>query len=141
MHGMTRSELAKRTDIHPETVRYYEANGLIAPVERTEAGYRLFDEDAARRVAFVKRAQAAGFTLAEIKELLAIQSSPRGTSGEVRAMVDVKLAEIEARIRALTTMRDTLQHLVGCCPGGAAPTSECPILHSFDAVELHGVKC
>jgi len=136
MHGMTRGELAKRTDIHPETVRYYEQNGLIAPAQRTEAGYRLFDDEAARRVAFVKRAQAAGFTLAEIKALLAIQSSPQGTSGDVRAMVDVKLRDIEARIRALMTMQQTLLHLVDCCPGGDAPTSECPILSSFDAVQV-----
>lgn len=140
MYGMTRGELAKRTNIHPETVRYYEQNGLIAPSQRTEAGYRLFDEEAARRVAFVKRAQAAGFTLMEIKELLAIQSSPQGTSGDVRAMVDAKLKDIEARIRALTTMRQTLLHLVDCCPGGDAPTSECPILHSFDAAEMQVVR-
>jgi DNA-binding transcriptional MerR regulator len=140
MNGMTRGALAKRMDIHPETVRYYEQSGLIAPVERTEAGYRLFGEDASRRIAFIQRAQAAGFTLAEIRELLAIQADADGTSGEVREMVAVKLADIEARIRALETMRHALLHLVDLCPGGDAPVRECPILQSFDAAELHVSK-
>jgi MerR family Zn(II)-responsive transcriptional regulator of zntA len=141
MRGMTRGELAKRTGIHPETVRYYQQNALIAPAQHTDAGYRLFDEEAARRVAFIKRAQAAGFTLAEIKDLLAIQSSPHGTSGAVREMVNVKLGDIEARIHALTTMRNALLHLVDDCPGGDAPTSACPILHSFDAVGADPSAC
>jgi DNA-binding transcriptional MerR regulator/copper chaperone CopZ len=131
MNGMTRGELAKQCGVNPETVRYYEQNGLLPLPARSESGYRLFDERASQRIRFIKRAQAAGFTLEEIRELLAIQSSPHGTTGAVRGMVDDKLADIEARIAALMSIKHTLLHLRDDCPGGDAPVSECPILHSF----------
>ncbi|MCL4250375.1 MAG: heavy metal-responsive transcriptional regulator [Anaerolineae bacterium] len=135
MDGMTRGELAKNCDIHPETVRYYEQQGLVAAVKRTEAGYRLFDDESVRRIRFVKRAQAAGFTLEEIKELLAIQHDPQGTSGSVWHIVDAKITDIDARIRALQSMRQTLVSLLDDCPGGLVPATCCPILEHFDAVD------
>lgn len=133
--GMTRGELAKTCDVNPETVRYYESNGLLATAKRSESGYRLFDDDAVRRIRFIKRAQAAGFTLDEIKSLLAIQTAHDGTSGDVRDMVEAKIATIEARIRALTAMKHTLRGLMVECPGGEMPTDDCPILGHFDAAE------
>ncbi len=135
MDGMTRGELAKTCDINPETVRYYEQQGLVAAVKRTEAGYRLFDDETARRIRFIKRAQAAGFTLEEIKGLLAIQHDPEGTAGSVWQIVDVKIADIDARIRALQMMRQTLVNLLDDCPGGMVPATCCPILEHFDAAE------
>jgi DNA-binding transcriptional MerR regulator len=135
MDGMTRGELAKTCEINPETVRYYETNGLLATAKRSESGYRLFDDEAVRRIRFIKRAQAAGFTLDEIKSLLAIQTAPEGTSGDVREMVEAKIAAIEARIRALTAMKHTLRGLMLECPGGDMPTDDCPILGHFDAAE------
>jgi Zn(II)-responsive transcriptional regulator len=139
MKGMTRGELAKTCHINPETVRYYEQTGLLTTPARSEAGYRLFSDAAIARIRFIKRAQAAGFTLDEIRDLLAIQSSAHGTTGDVRAMVDNKLADIEARIAALVSIKHTLLHLRNDCPGGDAPVSECPILHSFEATEATGV--
>jgi len=135
MDSMTRGELAKICDIHPETVRYYEQQGLVAPVRRTESGYRLFDDEAARRIRFIKRAQAAGFTLDEIKELLAIQHDPHGTAGSVWQIVDAKVEDIDARIRALQSMRQTLMSLLDDCPGGMVSATCCPILEHFDAAD------
>ncbi|MDX2138828.1 MAG: MerR family DNA-binding protein [Chloroflexota bacterium] len=106
---------------------------MLTTPARSEAGYRLFSNDAIARIRFIKRAQAAGFKLDEIKDLLAIQSSTHGTTGDVRAMVDDKLADVEARIAALVSIKQTLLHLRDDCPGGDAPVSECPILHSFEA--------
>lgn len=128
---MTRGELAKRCGVNPETIRFYERNGILPPAPRSESGYRLFDESAATRVNFVKHAQAAGFSLDEIKSLLAIQFAPDATCGEVRELVEDKISEIDARIRALQSMRDLLTTLTTDCPGGVRPVDECPILESF----------
>jgi MerR family Zn(II)-responsive transcriptional regulator of zntA len=130
---MTRGELALRCGVHPETIRFYERMGILPPAPRSESGYRLFDETAATRVLFVKRAQAAGFALDEIKSLLALYGAPDATCGDVQAHVIEKLAEIERRIYALNAMRDWLLTLTAECPGGVRPVDECPILETFAA--------
>jgi DNA-binding transcriptional MerR regulator len=134
MHqALTMGELATSCGVNRETIRFYERNGLLNPPTRSESGYRLFDADAAQRVRFIKRAQSAGFTLDEIRALLEIKVSPHGTSGAVRAMVDEKIATIEARIRDLQAMHASLLNLVAECPGGDVPVCECPVIAGFDA--------
>lgn len=128
---ITRGELARRCEINFETVRYYEAQGLIPKPARTAANYRVYDEDAVRRVRFVKRAQELGFTLKEIRELLALRASPRARCADVCARAEVKLADIDAKLRSLRAMRRALAKLMEECQRGA-PTSECPILDSFE---------
>jgi DNA-binding transcriptional MerR regulator len=73
MEGLTRGQLAQRAQINPETVRFYEQEGLLGPPSRTASGYRKFPEAAIDRLAFVKRAKTLGFSPGEIRELLAIQ--------------------------------------------------------------------
>lgn len=128
---MTRGELAKKGQVNPETVRYYERSGLIPTAERSEAGYRLFTPAAAHRIHFIKRAQAVGFSLDDIKTLLDLKFSRDSTCGDVRSMVDAKISDINAKIAALETMRAELTALFDECPGGDQPTDECPILESF----------
>ncbi|PJF24873.1 MAG: heavy metal-responsive transcriptional regulator [Phototrophicales bacterium] len=129
---MTRGELAKRCGVNPETIRYYERSGLLIEPQRSDAGYRLFDEAAAERLHFVKRAQSAGFTLDEIKTLLDIQNAPDSTCGDVRSLTEHKIAQIDERIRLLTSMRALLVDLLEDCPGGERPLEECPILDNFN---------
>ncbi|HVU14554.1 MAG TPA: heavy metal-responsive transcriptional regulator [Phototrophicaceae bacterium] len=128
---LTRGELAKHGQVNPETIRYYERNGLLPLPERSEANYRLFAPNAVQRIRFIKRAQVVGFSLDEIKALLDLQSSADATSGDVRSMVDSKIREIDRKIAALQAMRDELSVLFDTCPGGDRPTDECPILERF----------
>jgi len=133
---MTRGELAKCGQVNPETIRYYERNGLLPLPARSESNYRLFAPAAIQRIRFIKRAQAVGFSLDEIKTLLDLKFVPeatvlQATAGEVRAMVGTKIDEIDAKIAALQAMRDELTVLFDDCPGGDRPTEECPILESF----------
>jgi Cu(I)-responsive transcriptional regulator len=128
---MTRGELAKCGQVNPETIRYYERSGLLPLPARSESNYRLFAPAAIQRIRFIKRAQAVGFSLDEIKTLLDLKFAPDSTSGEVRAMVGSKIDEIDAKIAALQAMRDELTVLFDDCPGGDRPTEECPILESF----------
>ncbi len=128
---MTRGELAKCGQVNPETIRYYERSGLLPLPERSESNYRLFTPTAVQRIRFIKRAQAVGFSLDEIRTLLDLKSSAEATTGDVRTMVSDKISEIDQKIAALQAMRDELTVLFDDCPGGDHPTEECPILESF----------
>jgi MerR family Zn(II)-responsive transcriptional regulator of zntA len=131
MDYMTRGELARSGQVNPETIRYYERSGLLPLPERSEAGYRLFAPAAAQRIRFIKRAQAVGFSLDEIRALLDLKYGDEATCGDVRGMVDAKISDIDQKIAALQAMRDELTVLFDDCPGGSVPTEECPILESF----------
>lgn len=131
MNFMTRGELARHGQVNPETIRYYERSGLLPEPERTESNYRMFDPAAVQRIRFIKRAQAVGFSLDEIRALLDLKFGTDATCGDVRGMVDTKISDIDAKIAALQAMRDELTVLFDDCPGGDRPTEECPILESF----------
>jgi len=92
MDGLTRGQLAQRAQIHLETVRFYEQEGLLPPASRTASGYRKFSEIAVERLAFVKRAKDLGFSLAETRELLIFQDDRSDACGEVRDLLQKKLA-------------------------------------------------
>ncbi|MGB6688885.1 MAG: heavy metal-responsive transcriptional regulator [Terracidiphilus sp.] len=110
MEGLTRGQLAQRAQINLETVRYYEQEGLLAPPSRTASGYRNFEKGAVDRLAFVKRAKALGFSLGEIRELLAIQDRHADACVEVRDLVQNKLAIVrnkKVEIEKLETQLNT----------------------------------
>lgn len=124
---MTRGELARLCAVNPETLRYYEQRGLLPRPARTAANYRRYDESAVRRIRFIKRAQELGFTLEEVKDLLALQEREDASCDEVRARTAAKIDVVEEKIRALTAVRAELQRLTAECPR-QGPISECPIL-------------
>jgi MerR family copper efflux transcriptional regulator len=120
--------LAKRTGVGIDTVRYYERNGLIAPQARLASGYRRYGELEISRLRFIRRAQALGFTLKEVRELLAL-SAKRDVS-KVKKTAQTKLADVEERIAALTRVRDGLATLIDACPGHGR-AADCPILNAL----------
>ena len=124
-------ELAQRVGVNVQTVRYYERRGLLDAPSRRASGYREYDETAVSRLRFIRRAQELGFTLAEISELLALRLDPRTTAGRVKARAEEKIAEIDARVRDLTRLRNALTHLAGRCRGGHGPTGDCPLLDAL----------
>jgi MerR family mercuric resistance operon transcriptional regulator len=133
---LTRGELAKQTDVNRETIRFYERNGLLKETTRTETGYYLFTPVDVKRVRFIKRAQAVGFSLTEIKALLELKFDEEdATCGDVRALATTKINEIERKIETLLTMKALLQELIDECPGGVRPVSDCPILESFSVTD------
>ena len=131
----TISRLATEVGINLETVRFYEREGLLEKAPRSRNGYRQFPVDSVRRLKFIKRAQELGFSLHEIRELLDLRTSPHTTSSEIREVAEAKLADIEARIKSLESMRDSLRKLANSCPG-CGPLSDCPILESLDGDEI-----
>lgn len=136
MMALTRGKLATEGGVKSETVRYYERRGLLAKPPRTAAGYRLFDADAVRRLRFIKHAQALGFSLKEVKELLALRVRPGVSCGDVRRRAEAKLVDVDDKLRALRAMRKTLERLIGTC-ANRGPVSACAILASLDAGDEH----
>lgn len=124
-------ELAHRTGVPIDTVRYYERQGLLPPPDRQPSGYRSYRADDVTRLRFVRRAKVLGFTLEEIRELLDLSGRREDDMGSLKAAAEHKLADVEAKLSELVRIRDGLRTLIEACPGhGALDT--CPILHALD---------
>ena len=128
MKAMRISDLARAGGVGVETVRFYQRKGLLAVPRGDAPGGRHYDEEDLRRLRYVKQAQTAGFTLAEIARLLELHRSddrPRA-----REMARERIEVLDAQIAALQGARQSLARLAqDCAKGGAGP---CPILHAFD---------
>jgi MerR family transcriptional regulator, copper efflux regulator len=132
MDGFSIGEIARQANVHVETLRYYERRGLIPKPHRTVSNYRVYSSDNLRRLKFIKQAQALGFSLSEIKKLLALRATPRARCADVRRYATHKIEDIDARIHSLARMRKALQNLLDEC-SGKGPATECPILESLES--------
>ena len=133
MNSIGIGTLAKRAGVSIDTVRYYEKSGLLAPESRLASGYRRYSDEQVSRLRFIRRAQDLGFTLKDIRELLGISKQKDVARGKRAA--EKKLADVEARLVALTRMRDGLATLVATCPGHGH-TADCPILKALGGEKL-----
>lgn len=104
-------ELAHASGTTTKTLRFYEEQGLLPPADRTQSGYRDYTPDALARLDFIHRGQAAGLTLAQIKQILIIRDSGTPPCGHVSELLDVRLTDLDAQIAALVELRDTLADL------------------------------
>jgi DNA-binding transcriptional MerR regulator len=91
-------QLAKQAHINVETLRYYEREGLMPTPQRTEAGYRLYQQADIKRVQFIKKAQSLGFTLSEIKDLLMLTETPYYSARNVKQLTQQKIDLIQQKI-------------------------------------------
>lgn len=130
MDGLTISQLAKTAGVHIETVRYYERRGLLPEPARRPSGYRAYAAGIVTRLRFIKNAQELGFSLAEIKKLLALRVDAHTTCAEVRHQATIKLVEVDQKLQALQQIQVALTQLVDACTRGG-PQGECPILEAL----------
>ncbi len=105
-------QIAKFAGVKSDTVRFYERTGLLPRPTRTAAGYRVYDEAATRQLRFVKKAQALGFSLDEIRRILNLRGGGRKTCDRVLAIAEATLEETERRLAELQTFRDDLKRTV-----------------------------
>ncbi|MGE0440856.1 MAG: heavy metal-responsive transcriptional regulator [Gemmatimonadales bacterium] len=124
-------QVAKAAEVNIETIRYYERRGLFPNPQRTTAGYRQYDNDAVRRLKFVKRAQDLGFSLKEIKELLALRVRHGAACTAVERQVRQKIIRVEQMLSELNRVRKVLGRLADACHA-RSPTEECPLLEILD---------
>jgi Hg(II)-responsive transcriptional regulator len=132
MDGFSIGELAKQANVQVETLRYYERRGLIPRPHRTVSNYRIYSSEDLQRVKFVKQAQGLGFSLNEIKKLLALRATPHAKCADVRTYAAHKIEDIDGKIRSLARVRKTLEKLIAECSGDG-PVTQCPILESLDS--------
>ena len=130
---LTIGKVAQRAQVTADSIRFYEREGLIRPAGRSESGYRLYTEEAIRRIEFIKQAQECGFSLADIRELLELRSTDSACCDDIyRVSVEKKL-QLERKIKALTVMSQALTRLIDLCSHDRKSLDECPILGALEA--------
>ncbi len=110
-------ELSEKTGVAARTLRFWEAQGLLADPGRTAAGYRDYPAETVDRVGFIRRAQAAGLTLEQIRVVCAVADEGEPTCSHVADFVDERLEDLDRRLRELTDMREALIALRGRLDG------------------------
>ncbi len=132
--AVTIGRLAKAVGVNVQTLRYYERLKLVTPTARRPSGYRVYGDEAIRRLCFIKNAQALGFTLREIAELLNLRVSSKSQCGDVLLKAQAKLAQAEAKVQDLQALARTLRSLMHTCWAGQ-PSDPCPILKCLEEKE------
>lgn len=123
---MNIGQAAQASGVTAKMIRYYESIGLFSAASRTEAGYRQYDQLDVQTLRFIKRARELGFSIERIKTLLSLWEDRGRRSSEVRALARQYIAELDADIEKLQSIRKQLGHLADTCGGNERP--ECPIL-------------
>jgi MerR family transcriptional regulator, mercuric resistance operon regulatory protein len=121
--------LSKHTGTNIETIRYYERVGLLPAPGRTAGGYRLYGTDHLKRLNFIRRARALGFSLAEVRKLLTLSDQRRRPCAEVRVVAAAHLGDVKGKIADLRQMERVLKETVARCDGGSG--SHCPMIDAL----------
>ncbi|GIW95550.1 MAG: heavy metal-responsive transcriptional regulator [Pirellulaceae bacterium] len=111
----TIGQLAQGAGVPISTVRYYERAGLLSPVDRTNANYRVYDEQSLERLQFIRAAQRTGFALDDVRQLLDLQDEGASACRDVQQIIGSRLAEIEARLRDLRHIQRVLKRALVRC--------------------------
>jgi MerR family copper efflux transcriptional regulator len=127
---VTIGALARQTGVGIDTIRYYEREALLPEPRRRASGYREYGPEEAARLRFIRRAKDLGFTLHEIRELLALSKDREGGVESVKQRAEIRLGEVERRIRELQRVKRGLRQLIDACPGHGA-LEQCPILRAL----------
>jgi MerR family copper efflux transcriptional regulator len=122
---MNIGEVAQKSGLPPKTIRYYEEIGLLTPL-RNHNGYRAFRASDLHKLAFLGRSRSLGFSIEDCRTLLALYEDHDRASGDVKAVANHHLDRIDAKLKELQAMRETLSELVHTCAGDNRP--DCPIL-------------
>ena len=128
---MNIGQAAQASQVSAKMIRHYESIGLIASARRTEAGYRVYSGEDVRVLQFIHRARTLGFSLEQIRGLLALWQDKARASADVRSMALTHIEELNRKIAEMEAMRRTLETLAASCHGDAR--SDCPILDDLAA--------
>ena len=126
---MNIGEAARHAGVSAKMIRHYEQIGLIAPVPRTDAGYRIYGEREVHTLRFIRRARDLGFSVQAIGPLLALWQDRNRASADVKAFALAHIEALNAKAAELQAMARTLQHLADHCHGDHRP--DCPILEDL----------
>ncbi len=130
---LTRGRVSAQAGVNIETVRYYERIGLLPAPPRSEGGHRIYSEELLRRLIFIRRSRELGFTLEEVRGLLALVDGGDYTCAEVKALTLDHLGEVRRKLADLERLEAVLDDMAASCDGGQVP--DCPVIDAlFEAV-------
>lgn len=130
---LTIGKVAASLQVSTDSIRFYEREGLIRPTKKSAAGYRLYTEEAVRRLNFIKHAQQCGFSLSEIRELLEIKGQDKACCNDVYRVAIEKKLGLESKIKAFKAMSQALSKLIEICSHDATSLDACPILSALES--------
>lgn len=122
-------QLAKATGTSPETIRYYEREGILPTADRTDSNYRDYSPDHLAALTFVRRARELGFGMAQVRRLLALSDNAEKPCGDIDRLVEEQLVEVDRKIADLTLLRDELGQMLRTCKG--ENIGDCRIVESL----------
>ena len=122
-------ELARATGTKAETIRYYEREGILPAADRTDSNYRDYSDNHLATLTFVRRARELGFSMVQVRELLALSDHDEKPCQDVDQLVQQQLVEVERKIADLTALRDELGQMLRSCQ--ADKIGECQIIESL----------
>lgn len=126
-------ELAQRTGISRDALRFYEKHGLITPTARTDSGYRLYSKSDVLRISFILSAKEVGFTLNEVHQLLELEvTKDKKSCQDVKEFVDNKIQVVNQRLIEMKKIKQSLETLSVACCGGDEPATHCTILGALN---------
>ena len=128
----TIGKVAQRALISRDTIRLYEREGLIDKPKRLSNGYRTYSEDVIARIRFIKSAKTMGFTLHEIKELLALRRTSKNTCNDIKRQAEMKLNDVVLKIKELQKLKKALNAMILTCEK-ISRENECPIIQFFES--------
>lgn len=121
--------LSKRTGCNVETIRYYEHVGLLPEPARSAGGYRLYATDHLKRLTFVRRARALGFSIDEVRTLLRLADERERSCARARVVAADHLEDVRAKIADLRAMERVLKETVARCARGKG--TDCPLIEAL----------
>ena len=129
MQRLTRGAVSAQAGVNIETVRYYERIGLLPAPPRSEGGHRIYSEELLRRLIFIRRSRELGFTIEEVRGLLALVDGGDYTCAEVKALTLDHLGEVRRKLADLERMEAVLDDMAARCDGGQVP--DCPVIDAL----------
>ena len=133
MARLTRGELARRTGVNAETIRYFERIGMLPAPPRTEGGHRIYDERHVRTLGFVRSARGLGFTPDEVRTILDLGGPGEASCVEVKGIAERHLEQVRAKIADLTEIEHLLTTTIDHCSGREVP--ECAVIDMIEHPE------
>ena len=127
---ISRGELARRTGVNSETIRYFERIGILTAPPRTEGGHRVYDEGHVRTVSFVRRARGLGFAPDEVRAILDLGGPGKARCAQVQGIAERHLEQVRAKIADLRDIERLLAATVARCTGRSEP--DCPVIEMIE---------
>lgn len=123
-------ELANKTGCSIQTIRFYEREGLINPLQRTQSNYRLYDKGSLRQLTFIKQCRSLDMSIVEVKQLIQNKENPNNSCASINSMIDLHINDVTNRIQELVQLKETLTDMALACSSNRS-IKDCGVLQKL----------